>query len=356
MAADAGFSIIALCLAMYVLLDGYDLGIGELFLLEPDRRRRREMVEVVATAWDGNESWLILLGVGLWGWLPTAYGVMLPGLYLPVIIMLFALIFRGVAIELISAATGVPRGWGLAFGVGSLVTAFAQGMIIGALLSGVRMHNGEFSGGAFDFFNAYSVLTGLTTMLLYGLAGAAYLQLKTEGELHRWASAAGRVLLGFTAAFVTVCALSLPATATPLQLGVPARATVFGVATAVAATGFVLAWLGFGGSRDRKSMAGVVVAELAGLVALFVAIFPTVVPPDLTVAQAKAPVETLDFMLIGIGLNIPLVLFYNWYAHHVFRGKYQVPVEDRPDGVSPVSHALGSSQNAGTPPEGVGMP
>lgn len=334
------FGVIVLCLGMYVLLDGYDLGIGSLLLLERDPRRRREMVEIVATAWDGNESWLILLAVATWGGLPAAYGVMLPALFLPLIVMLFSLVLRGVSIEMISASEGVPRVWGLAFGVGSLVASFAQGVTIGGLLSGVTIQGGQFAGGAFDFCTPFSVLTGLATVLLYGAAGAAFLQLKTDGELRDHAAAAGRVLLGFLAVLALLCAVSLDATATPVQIHSAVRIALFTILVVIAAGGFVVAWRGFGRRPDSRPLTGVVVAEVAGLLALVTLVAPTLVPPGLTIQAAKSPGLTFLLLLIGVGLNVPLLLFYSWYAHHVFRGKYRVPDEQRPAGLSASAHAL----------------
>lgn len=338
--AYAWFVVILLCLTMYVLLDGYDLGIGSFLLLERDPRRRREMVEIVATAWDGNETWVILLAVAIWGGLPEVYGVLLPALFMPLIVMLFSLVLRGVSIEMISAAEGVPRVWGLAFGAGSLTASFAQGVAIGGLLSGVTIRGGQFAGGAFDFFTPFSVLTGLATVLLYGVAGAAFLQLKTDGRLRAHAAATGRVLLGLLAVLALLCAVSLDATATPVHLHSAARVTLFTILVAIAAGGFVLAWLGFARKPDRRSLTGVVVAEIAGLLALVTLVAPTLVPPGLTIQAAKSPGLTFLLLLIGVGLNVPLLLFYSWYAHHVFRGKYRVPDAQRPAGMSASAQAL----------------
>jgi cytochrome d ubiquinol oxidase subunit II len=334
------FGLVLLCLMMYVLLDGYDLGIGSLLLLERDPRRRREMVEIVATAWDGNETWIILLAVATWGGLPEAYGVLLPALFLPLIVMLFSLVLRGVSIEMISSAEGVPRVWGLAFGVGSLVASFAQGVAIGGLLSGVTVRGGQFAGGAFDFLTPFSMLTGLATVLLYGAAGAAFLRLKTDGGLRAHAGAAGRVLLGFLAVLALLCAVSLDATATPLHIHSAGRLTLFTILVVIAAGGFVLAWLGFARRPERRALTGVVVAEVAGLLALVTLVAPTLVPPGLTIQAAKSPGLTFVFLLIGVGLNVPLLLFYSWYAHHVFRGKYRVPGTQRPAGLSASAQAL----------------
>jgi cytochrome d ubiquinol oxidase subunit II len=315
--------IIILCLTMYLTLDGYDLGIGVLLLAETDRDRTREMVEIVATAWDGNETWIILLAVALWGGLPQAYGAMLPALYLPLIVMFFGLVWRGVAIEMISQSGGLPRRWTLSFAAGSLVAAFAQGVAIGGLLSGVDIADRQFAGPTFGFFTGYSVLTGITTVLLYSLAGAAFLRLKADGALKARATSAGKVLLGFTVALAGVCALSLPATATSVNLHSPARLVLFTIFVIIAAGGFLLAAIGFAHGRDSWPLTGVVIAEVAGLLAALTVIVPVIVPPGLTIAQAKSPGLTFGLLFYGVGANVPLLLFYSWYSHHVFRGKWR---------------------------------
>jgi cytochrome bd ubiquinol oxidase subunit II len=337
---DAWFAIVVLCLGMYVLLDGYDLGIGMLLLTERDARRQRELVAIVGTAWDGNETWLILFAVGTWAGLPGAFGVMMPALYLPLMVMLFSLVLRGASIELIAAADGVPRPWGIAFGVGSLIAAFAQGVAIGGLLSGVTVTNGIFTGGSFDFFTPYSVVTGLATVLLYATAGAAFLRLKTEGDLRRHAGAAGRVLLGFTAFVTLIAALSLDATATTVHIHSAVRIMLFTLTVVAAAGGFALAWSGFVHGPDGRALTGVVIAEVAGMLGLVTLVAPTIVPPDVTIRSASAPGLTFWLLLIGVGANIPLLFFYSWYSHHVFRGKFRLHDSERPAGLSASAHAL----------------
>jgi cytochrome d ubiquinol oxidase subunit II len=167
--------------------------------------------------------------VALWGGLSKAYGVMLPALFLPLIVMLFSLVVRNASIEMISSNEGVPRVGGLVFGVGSLVASFAQGVAIGGLLSGVTIRGGQFAGGAFDFVTPFSVLTGRAAVLLYGVAGAAFLQLKTHGDLRTCAAGTGRVLLGCTAVLALLCALSLGTTATPVHLHSTGRVVLFTV-------------------------------------------------------------------------------------------------------------------------------
>ena len=327
MAATIWFCLlVVICLGMYVVLDGYDLGVGMLTLTERDVKTRRQLIEVVATAWDGNETWLILLGVTLFAGLPTAYGAALPALYVPIVVMLLALVFRGAAIERVSSTVGVPRGWGLAFGVGSLVAAFAQGVTIGGALSGIAVTNGQFSGGTFDFMTSYALLTGVTTVVMYGAAGAAYVQLKTTGALRARAASLGRLLTLATGVLTLACA-TLLVPLTPVRIGAAGRAaTVLAVIAAVAAlAGLAASLWAFGRRPDERPMIGIVAAEAFGLLALALLYYPTVLPPSLTVDQAKAPAGTLNVLMIGSILSLPVLLFFNWYAHRVFRGKYREP-------------------------------
>jgi cytochrome bd ubiquinol oxidase subunit II len=339
MSGDIAYAYIVVFLGMYVLLDGYDFGIGILSLLDTDAERKRQMVEIVATAWDGNESWIILLGVTTWAVFPEAYATALPALFLPLIVMLFAIIWRGAAIEMVSAHPGSTR-WSSAFGVGSLVAALAQGMTIGGLLSGGRVTNGVYTGHSFDFLSPYTFLAALATVLLYATTGAAMLQLKGEGDLRGRAVAAGRVTTGLTAVLATLCAVSLPATAASLNIASPGRAWAFALLTTIAAGALVAAWRCFGGSRDNRPIIALTVAQACGLAALAVVTFPVLFPPGVTIATAVSPASSIDFLLVGVGLNIPLVLFYNWYAHHVFRGKYRAAQPARGHGVSVATQSL----------------
>jgi cytochrome d ubiquinol oxidase subunit II len=184
------------------------------------------------------------------------------------------------------------------------------------------------------------VVTGLATVLLYTTEGAAYLRFKSDGALRETAAVIGRVTLGFTAVFALVAALSLDATATPVHAHSAARITLVTVAVVIAVGGFLFAGRGFGHGWDGRALTGVVIAETAGLLALITVIAPVLVPPGITIHNARSPGLTFLLLLIGIGANIPLVLFYSWYAHHVFRGKYRVADSDRPTGVSAAAHAI----------------
>ncbi|MEV7981594.1 cytochrome d ubiquinol oxidase subunit II [Streptomyces sp. NPDC086519] len=320
------YALVLLALGAYVLLDGYDLGIGILSLFDRSDQRRKEYNELIATAWDANESWIILAGVVLWAGLPGVYATVLPGVYLPLIVMLLAIVLRGTAIELQSAATGYRRGWGLVFGVSSLVATVCQGFVAGGVLSGLSHRGGVFTGGTWDWLTPYSVLCALGLVAVYLLAGAAWLQDKTTGTAHDWAGRLGRPLLLAVTAAGLVLGFGLRfADPQHLRFDQPLRATLFGLAVAVAVVCAAIAWYGFGRRPDWRPFAAVAGTEAAGLLALVAVTAPVVVPPDLTVQAAAGPHGSQLFLLIGVGGCMPVVLTYNIYAWWVFRGKFAQP-------------------------------
>lgn len=319
----ASYALVLLALGAYVLLDGYDLGIGILSLFDRSDQRRKEYNELIATAWDANESWIILAGVALWAGLPGVYATVLPGVYLPLIVMLLAIVLRGTAIELQSAASGYRRGWGLVFGISSLVATVCQGLVVGGVLSGLPHRGGVFTGGTWDWLTPYSVLCALGLVAVYLLAGTAWLQDKTTGTAHERAGRLGRPLILAVAVAGLVLGFGLRlADPQHLRFDQPLRATLFGLAVAVAVVCAAIAWYGFGRRPDWRPFAAVAGTEAAGLLALVAATAPVVVPPDLTVHAAASPHGSQLFLLIGVGGCIPVVLTYNIYAWWVFRGKF----------------------------------
>jgi cytochrome d ubiquinol oxidase subunit II len=322
----ASYALVLLALGAYVLLDGYDLGIGILSLFDRSDQRRKEYNELIATAWDANESWIILAGVALWAALPGVYATVLPGVYLPLIVMLLAIVLRGTAIELQSAAPGYRRGWGLVFGISSLVATVCQGLVVGGVLSGLPHRGGVFTGGTWDWLTPYSVLCALGLVAVYLLAGAAWLQDKTTGTAHDRAGRLGRPLLLAVAAAGLVLGFGLRlADPQHLRFDQPLRATLFGLAVAVAVVCAAIAWYGFGRRPDSRPFAAVAGTEAAGLLALVAATAPVIVPPDLTVHAAASPYGSQLFLVIGVGGCMPVVLTYNIYAWWVFRGKFTQP-------------------------------
>jgi cytochrome d ubiquinol oxidase subunit II len=325
--------VVALSLLAYVVLDGYDLGIGVLLLFQRDPAARGRMLGVVGNVWDGNESWLILLAMGLWGGMPDAYATALPALYLPLLVMIFGLIFRGFAIEMALRRPMSDRTWTRMFGVGSLVAALAQGVLFGGLLCGVTVRRQLFAGATWDFFgHGYAVLTGAVTVTLFCLAGAARLQAKTDGTLRDQMAAMVRRLTLATVAGVAVSAALLPvATSARLQLGAVDRWLPFGYAVLVAAAGFWTAYRRAGRTPDGIPFLAVTAAEAAGLVALLALYYPQIVPPSVTLYSAAASRETLAFLVIAISVIGPVTIAYHAYANWVFRGR-QAAGDAVPDG------------------------
>jgi cytochrome d ubiquinol oxidase subunit II len=315
--------VIVFALTSYVILDGYDLGIGVLTLFQPDAARRRQMLEIVGNVWDGNESWLILLAMGLWGGMPDAYATALPGLYLPLLVMIFGLIFRGFAIEMALHRAVSDRTWTRLFGAGSLVAAFAQGVLFGGLLCGVTVRHQLFAGATWDFLgHGYAVLTGLLTVTLFALAGAAVLQARAGGALRDQMAGLVRPLTLVTVSGVALSAALLPvATSAQLRLGAVDRWLPFGYAVLAAAGGFWTAYRRAGRKPDSIPFLAVAGAEIAGVVALLALYYPQLVPPSVTLYSAAASRETLAFLVIAISVLGPLTIAYHIYSNWVFRGR-----------------------------------
>jgi cytochrome bd ubiquinol oxidase subunit II len=310
---------------MYVVLDGYDLGLGVASLLEPNPVHRRRLLESVAVGWDGNETWLILLGVGVWAGFPLAFGTVLPHLYLVLIIMLFALIVRGVSVEMASQRAPAAA-WVRAFGVASLVATFAQGMALGGLATDVAIRGDAWSGTALESFTWFSVLTGCAYTALCTALGYAYAWLKTVGELQVTAARRGLVAVLVAGVLVAVALAAMRGTAAPLNLSTPGREAAFIGLLLFAVSGLLTAAAtirrtGGSGPVEWLAFAGLAVFTIATALAVVVGRYPVLAPPDLTLAKAVAPDRTMTFVAVGIGLNMPLVLFYNLFAHRAFRGK-----------------------------------
>jgi cytochrome d ubiquinol oxidase subunit II len=326
--SDLWMIFVFLALTAYIVLDGWDLGIGVLTLFDRDAGRRRDMHSLVSWLWDGNESWLVLLALTLWAGVPLVVGVALPALYVPLILMLFALIARGVALEMIEHHDGWHPAWGRLFGIGSLVAGFCQGAAFGGLVAGFNVHDDAFVGGTFTFLHhGYAVLTGLTAVALYVVAGSAYLYLRTGGEVQLRAARAGRVAVGALAVGTLASWLLAPA-AGPLTLnaGATARLPVWIAGALVLAAGLALAFRAFqleprGGRSDRNPVFATLAVYVGGLMVAGGLLYPTLVPPAVTVHEAASPHTTLLFITIAMTVIVPFILVYQAYGHWVFRGK-----------------------------------
>ncbi len=322
--ADAIFVLVLLCLVMYVVLDGYDLGVGIGTLFERDRQHRRDMLEQVAHAWDGNESWIVLLAVILNAGFPLAFGTILPHAYIPLVIMLLALIARGISVEMASQSSLDDR-WVLAFGIGSLFAALAQGVVLGTLTQTLTVVNGAYSGSPFGAIGWFSALSAAGVTCVYVALGYAYIKRKATGELRAKAGRRGVASAVLASVLVGASVVALRGTAAPLNLDNAARAIGFGglLLLAVGGVAITLVTLRPASRNDLLPYAGLVVSTVALIIAVVVARYPVLVPPTLTVYNTVSPQNTLEFLALGIGLSLPPLLFYNWFAHHAFRGKVE---------------------------------
>ena len=292
------------------------------------------MQSLVAWTWDGNESWLVLLALTLWAGVPLVTGVALPALYLPLVLMLWSLIARGVALELIDQHDGWHPFWGPVFGIGSLVAAFCQGAAFGGLVAGFNVHGTAFVGGPFMFLHhGYAVLTGLTAVALYVLAGCAFVYVKSNGETRRRAARIAR-MAALALGVGTAASWLLATSAGPLVLhpGDPARLPIWIAGAVVLGAGLLLALRSFSGDphaqrSDRTPVLAALAVYGGGLLIAGGLLYPTLIPPSITVHAAASPHTALLFLIIGVGACIPVIFTYQAYAYWVFRGKLTVRQE-----------------------------
>lgn len=315
--------LIAFAVLAYVLLDGFDLGIGLLFPFLKDRDERHLAMNTIAPVWDGNETWLVLGGGGLFAVFPLAYAIVMPALYPLIIAMLLGLIFRGVAFEFIHRTKRMKSFWEFGFWGGSLIATIAQGMALGALVQGIEVDGRAYGGGNWDWFTPFSVLTALALLAGYALLGATWLVLKTEGET---AIRARRLAMPLGAAMVgLIGAVSL---ATPFLMpqyldrwfGWPSGAWSAIVPILLAAAIWQL-WSGLKNHRDMRPFLATVAIFMLSYAGLGVSFYPNLVPPSLSIAEAAAPDSSLIFLLVGAIVLIPMILTYTAYSYWVFRGK-----------------------------------
>ncbi|MGB9316472.1 MAG: cytochrome d ubiquinol oxidase subunit II, partial [Pseudolabrys sp.] len=277
-------ALIGTAVFMYVLLDGFDLGIGILFPSTRSESERDQMTRTIAPYWDGNETWLILGGAGLFVAFPRAYAVIMPALYLPVIVMLLALVFRGVAFEFRHVSYS-KTGWNFAFNVGSTLAAFAQGVILGGLIQGVAVRDGAFSGGSFDWATPFAFLCGLSLVGGYALLGATWLVLKTEGPVAHRARGQAKVLLLVVLALMAAVSLWTPLSNPRIAerwFSLPNFYFLWPVPLVTALTAY-LAWLWLENGREAPPFLASMALFLLGFIGLVISNFPYLVPPSLTI-------------------------------------------------------------------------
>lgn len=317
-------AIILFGLAMYVIMDGFDLGIGILFPFFKHKEDKDVMMNTVAPVWDGNETWMVLGGAALMGVFPVAYSVILSALYLPLIFMLLALTFRGVAFEFrFKADESHTKYWDASFFFGSLIATFFQGVVLGAIIEGMPVVDRQFAGSSFDWVAPFPLFSGLGLVVAYALLGATWLLIKTEGALEAQIRRYSYVLTALFLLTILIISIWTPLahdTIASRWFSAPNFYFLMPIPFIVALVGMLLLYT----IKIRHShypFFMVLILMLLGFVGLLISLWPNIIPYDVTFWEAAAPIESQVFMLIGTLLILPVILMYTGWSYYVFRGK-----------------------------------
>lgn len=314
--------IVGFAVFMYVLMDGFDLGLGILFPYAPSDADRDVMMNSVAPIWDFNETWLILGAAGLFAAFPLAYAVLLPALYLPVLVMLIALIFRGVAFEFRFKARTSRYLWDASFHYGSLLATFAQGVVLGAFVQGVEVEGRNFAGGMLDWLTPFSLMTGVALVAGYALLGATWMIWRATGPLQAWCRLQARRLLVAVVVFVGIVSLWTPFLEESIAQRWFSWPNLLYLSPVPLVTAGLAIWL-WRATATREVLPFVLSIALFALsyLGLAISLWPNLVPPDITLWEAASAPESQVFLLVGMAFLIPTILVYTFYSYWVFRGK-----------------------------------
>jgi cytochrome bd ubiquinol oxidase subunit II len=315
--------LLGLAVFYYVVFDGFDLGVGMLYGFAPDEASRSLVMNSIAPIWDGNETWLVFGGLGLLAAFPLAFAIIIPAVYFPILVMLLALVFRGVAFEFRFKHPGLRRFWERAFCGGSFVATFAQGLVLGSFIQGFKVDGRQFAGTSFDWVTPFPLFTGLALMSGYGLLGAGWLTLKTQNSLQDWARQAGRLCL--IAVIIAILAVSAW---TPLansdiasrwfswpNIGLLSPVPLI---TALIAIG---EWYALTHGHELTPFLGAIGLFLMSFIGIAISLWPMIVPFHYTLWQAASTESTQAFLLIGTLFLLPIILMYTAWSYWVFRGK-----------------------------------
>jgi cytochrome bd ubiquinol oxidase subunit II len=313
---------------LYVLLDGFDLGVGMLYNLMPDTRSRNLVMNAIAPVWDGNETWLVMGGVALLAAFPLAFAILIPALYFPILVMLLALVFRGVAFEFRFRDAEHKTFWDHGFFYGSLIATMAQGMMLGAFIQGFKVEGRVFAGGPLDFLTPFSVLTGIALVFGYGLLGAGWLVLKTEDDIQARARRYGRVCLAGVVIGIVVVSLWTPLANDAVFSRWFSWPNILILSPVPIATALVAwtTWRALGGASQSGGFIGAVVLFALSYLGITISLWPMIVPHHYTLMQAASPPGTQAFLLVGTLFLLPVILFYSGWSYWVFRGKVRADV------------------------------
>jgi cytochrome d ubiquinol oxidase subunit II len=317
--------LIAFAVLAYVVLDGFDLGVGILFPLFPEADERDQVINSVAPVWDGNETWLVLGGGGLMAVFPLAYATIFPALYIPIILMLLGLIFRGVAFEFRFRTRRWKPVWDRGFFLGSGLAAVTQGIALGALVQGIRIENRTYAGGWWDWLSPFSITTGIGLAVGYGLLGSTWLNLKTTGPVQekarRFAIVTGLGTVGLIG-MVSLWTPFLDRVYFERWFGWP-TALFSALVPLLVVSCAALLWWGLRTGAQLLPFLAALGLFVLSFIGIGISFYPYIVPGALTIAEAAAPDASLAFLLIGAAFLVPVILAYTGYAYWVFRGKVE---------------------------------
>jgi cytochrome bd ubiquinol oxidase subunit II len=320
--------VLGLGVFLYVLLDGFDLGVGILYGFASDRTDRIFVMNSIAPIWDGNETWLVLGGLGLLAAFPVAFAIIMPAVYFPILIMLLALVFRGVAFEFRYRDAEHRTLWDHGFCYGSAIATFAQGVVLGAFIQGFEVEGRQFAGSSLDCFTPFSLLTGVALLFGYSLLGAGWLILKTEGDLQEWARRLGRRAL-----FGVLAAVAIVSVWTPLMDADIARRwfswpNILFLSPVPIVTA-LLAWWEWRSLNNRSEATPFIVAIglfIMSYIGIAISLWPMIVPHAFTLWEAASPPSTQAFLLVGTLFLLPIILMYTGWSYWVFRGKVRADI------------------------------
>lgn len=316
--------LITVAIVLYVLLDGFDLGIGILFPFAPTEDCRSRMMNSVAPFWDGNETWLVLGGSGLLVAFPLAYSILLSAFYVPVTLMLLGLIFRGVAFEFRFKASLKTRYiWDYSFHFGSIIAALSQGIMLGAFVQGVKVDGRVFAGSAFDWLTPFSIMTGIAMLFGYALLGCTWLIMKTDNHTQAWARKSSLYVLVYVMLFMGLVSLWVPFLKEQIRtfwFTMPNLAYL-SIIPILASTTVYLLFTGIYKNKETQPFICTIVLFILGYIGLVLSIWPYIIPYEVTLWKAASAPESQSLSLVGAVVLLPVILGYTIYCYYVFRGK-----------------------------------
>lgn len=316
--------IIATAVFLYAALDGFDLGCGIIFPFAPSDKCRDSIMNSIAPFWDGNETWLVLGGGGLFASFPLAYSILMPAFYIPIMLMLLGLIFRGVAFEFrFKASSDHRKIWDVAFHGGSLMAAFMQGIILGNFVQGVEVDGRNFAGGALDWANGFSVIAGLGVVFAYALLGSTWIIMKTNGITQEWARKVASYVLVYVAISMGTISISMPFVEEriiKLWFSMPNFFYLLPIPL-LTLVGFIRLWLDLRSDKETRPFVITLILFFLGYLGLGISLYPWIVPFKFTIWQAAASSTSQSILLIGTAIFLPIILCYTAYSYYIFRGK-----------------------------------